>query len=291
MMRLGLAVAEADGHIDDDELIRVRDQIEDGFELNDHERRRLEALQTLLIKTGSDIAGLGKRLQEVVSESGRRSVGKLLVGVAACDGVITKDELRALRKCFRSLGLTSDALDAMLQELAPNLAEAPVSVTPGRQRGPGEPIPHARAADAEIKLDREAIARIMHETRDVSALLARAMDIPTEAQLGHPVAVMDLPADDADAPHIPTPAIDPPNCRETSTKLPPARFAAFYSELIANKHWPREDAVQLARHHGHMLSGAIESINEWAFDELGAQLAYDGEDDVELELDLLEGSD
>ena len=39
-----------------------------------------------------------------------------------------------------------------------------------------------------------------------------------------------------------------------------------------------------------MLSGAIESINEWAFDEFGAQLVYDGEDDVELELDLLEGS-
>jgi len=97
MMRLGLAVAEADGHVDDEELHRVRDQIEDGFELNDHERRRLEALQTLLIKTGSDITGLGKRLQEVVNESGRRSVGKLIVGVAACDGVITKGELRALR--------------------------------------------------------------------------------------------------------------------------------------------------------------------------------------------------
>ncbi|MCO6439368.1 MAG: TerB N-terminal domain-containing protein [Phycisphaerae bacterium] len=290
MMRLGLAVAEADGHVDDEELHRVRDQIEDGFELNDHERRRLEALQTLLIKTGSDIAGLGKRLQEVVAESGRRSVGKLLIGVAACDGVITKGELRALRKCFRSLGLTSEGLDAMLQELASDLAEAPVSVTPGRPREAGEPIPLTRAADAEIQLDREAIARIMHETRDVSALLAKAMDIPTEVQSDHLVAVMDPRVDNDDAPRIPTTAIDSPNPSATSAQLPPARFAAFYTELVTKKRWTREDAAQLARRHGHMLSGAIESINEWAFDEFGAQLVYDGEDDVELELDLLEGS-
>lgn len=290
MMRLGLAVAGADGHYDDEELHRVRDQIEDGFELNDHERRRLEALQTLLFKTGSDIAGLGKRLQEVVNESGRRSVGKLLVGVAACDGVITKDELRALRKCYRSLGLTSETLDATLQELTPDLAEAPVTVTSGRPRAAGEPIPRTRAADAEIKLDREAIARIMHETRDVSALLAKAMDIPTEVQPGLPVAVMDPPADSVDTPPLPKRAIDSPNRSATSKQLPPARFAAFYTELIANKCWSREDAAQLARRHGHMLSGAIESINEWAFDEFGAQLVYDGEDDVELEFDLLEGS-
>ena len=81
-----------------------------------------------------------------------------------------------------------------------------------------------------------------------------------------------------------------PNRSAISKQLPPARFAAFYAELIAKRCWSREDAVQLARHHGHMLSGAMESINEWAFDEFGAQLVYDGEDDVELELDLLEGS-
>ncbi len=289
MMRLGLAVAEADGHVDEEELHRVRDQIEDGFELNDHERRRLEALQTLLIKSGSDIAGLGKRLQKVVNESGRRSVGKLLVGVAARDGVITKGELRALRKCYRSLGLTSEALDATLQELTPDLAEAPVTVTPGRPRAAGEPIPRTRAADAEIKLDREAIARIMHETRDVSALLAKAMDIPTEVQPDVSVAVADPPADEVDATLSPIPAIDSLNRSAASGQLPPARFAAFYAELIAKRRWSRQDAAQLARRHGHMLSGVIESINEWAFDEFGAQLVYDGEDDVELELDLLEG--
>lgn len=290
MMRLGLAVAEADGRIDDEELHRVRDQIEDGFELNDHERRRVEALQTLLLKTGSDIAGLGKRLQEVVNETGRRSVGKLLVGVAACDGVITKGELRALRKCFRALGLTSEALDSTLLELAPDLADGPVKVAQGRPRAPGEPIPSARAASAEIKLDREAIARIMHETRDVSALLAEAMGIPTDGQPGLPVAVMDPPADGVDEPLPPTRTSDAPNRPTTSKKVPPARFAAFYEELIAKKRWLRPDAAQLARDHGHMLSGAIESINEWAIDELGAQLVYDGDDDVELELDLLEGS-
>ncbi|GMU24236.1 MAG: hypothetical protein AMXMBFR13_43120 [Phycisphaerae bacterium] len=36
--------------------------VETGFQLNEHEKRRLEALKSLLLKTGSDVKKLGARL-------------------------------------------------------------------------------------------------------------------------------------------------------------------------------------------------------------------------------------
>lgn len=297
ILRLGIEIAEADGRIDDAELGRVMGQIETGFQLNEHERRRLEALRELLLKTGSDVGGLGKRLQAVLDVDGRRAIGRLLVAVAGIDGVISKGELAALRRCFRALDLPPDLLEAIIGELAPSVAETPVPVITGRPAPVGERIPAARAAEGVITLDRARIMSIMEETREVSVLLAEAMRAEAEHADGEPIGESVEPRRPP-SPHSPVAVATMPIAARTARGSevaaaapaagPPARYASFYAELVAKERWPHGEADALARRHGHMLSGALEAINDWAFERVASQLVYEDGDVVVVERSVLE---
>jgi tellurite resistance protein len=295
MLRLGVEIAQADGRIDDEELEHVMGQIETGFELNDHERRRLEALRTLLLKIGSDVAGVGQRLQEVLGPSERRSLGRLLVAVAGIDGVITREELAALRRCFRVLKVRPGLLEETLAELAPSAGEEPVQVLPGRPAPPGERIPAPPRGDDRLTLDRARILDIMEETREVSMMLAKAMRVEGEHEESVPAH---------EAPEARTvPLVDPQRgmpgseaaggdavATTVESEPPPSRYAAFYDELITRARWTCDEADALARGHGHMLAGALEAVNDWAFERLGGPLAYEDGDFIIVERSLLEDS-
>jgi hypothetical protein len=57
--------------------------------------------------------------------------------------------------------------------------------------------------------------------------------------------------------------------------------------LIARESWTTTEIQQLAREHKVMLSGAVEAINDWAFEALGGQLAWEDGDHWIIEHSLL----
>jgi len=297
ILRLGMEIAEADGRVDDEELGRVMGQIEAGFQLNEHERRRLESLRTLLVRTGSDVAGLGKRLQAVMRADERRAIGALLVAVAGIDGVITKRELAALRRCFRALDLPPDLLETTIGELAPSADEAPIRVAAGRPAPAGELIPAPAPRDGSVSLDRARIIGIMEETREVSMLLAEAMRVEAEQDGSETTREsVESRSTPSALPAVASPAVtvagssasDGAGAMTEVGDRPPSRYAAFYTELVAKERWVRAEADTLARRHGHMLSGALEAVNDWAFDRVGGQLVYEDGDCIVVEKRLLE---
>lgn len=280
ILRFGVEVAEADEAVKDLEVSRIVEHVENAFQLNDHERRRCEALRSLLAKTGSDITGLGRKLKAELSEADRRAIGRLLVVVAGADGTISKAEITALRRCYKSLGLSPDEVDNTLRELAPPSDDAPVTVLEKRPGPKGEEIPPPPPSQASVKLDKSAIMRIMAETREVSGMLLQAMTF-NEDDSGQPDHRL-LPS-----PAEPTTSKETAIAEKTDADSPPARFLGFYAALLAQERWTKEDAQSLARSHGHMLSGALEAINEWAFDALGSQLIHDDGDSISIERSLL----
>ncbi|HKQ49467.1 MAG TPA: TerB N-terminal domain-containing protein [Phycisphaerae bacterium] len=292
MLRLGVEIAEADGKINDGELHRVMEQIEAGFELNDHERRRLEALRSLLLKTGSDVAGLGKRLQKVMGEEARRNVGRLLVAVAGIDGVISKGELTALRRCYRALGLGPDLLEGAIAELAPELSDAPVVVQRGRRRGEGEAIPAPPPKEEGVRLDRNRVMQIMAETREVSILLAEAMrreddEGEKECDQGGRAAVIAATPQSVSAPVVVVSPAPPNPGAAVPTGDLPARYAAFFEVLRTRPSWNKAEAGKLAREHAHMLAGALEAINDWAFERVGVPIINEDGDSVRIDQSIL----
>src|SRR5690606_37732296 len=69
--------------------------------------------------------------------------------------------------------------------------------------------------------------------------------------------------------------------------LPP-QLNAFLTALLERAEWEKEAAGELARSNSTMLEGAVEKINEWAFEELGEQLIYDDGDVLSVEQGLLD---
>jgi len=289
MLRLGIEIAEADGRVQDEELTRVMGQIQTAFQLNDHERRRLEALRTLLLKVGADVTSLGKRLQAVMTSEGRQALGRLLVAVAGIDGVITRSERAALRRCYRALDLSPDLLESTIAELAPPAGEAPISVVPGRAATPGERIPPP-PDEVGIKLDRARIMQVLEETRSVSLLLAEAMNLESamRALEGGASATTVGPARIdvlRTGPQTGSTEVEPAG--GGATPCVPGQYAGLFWALVRKGNWSRAEVDALARQHGQMVSGAVEAINDWAVERVGSPLIYENGDALIIESGLL----
>ena len=258
MLRLGCVVALADGSATERELETLVTHVQEAFALTVAETARLSALRTLLLRDKSDALSVPARLQEVLNEKQRAAVARTLVAIAAADGVVTNQELLALRKCYRSLALPIEELDRTLAGLARSSDESLVTVKPGAPApaAPGEALPRA-PTEGGLQLDRAAIRALLAETREVSRILAEAMG----------TAVQEPP---------PPPPPEPKTSIPTNTNNNlDTRYQTFFTELTAKTEWSRTDAEQLARKHSHMLGGALEAVNDWAFTALGGPLVDD----------------
>jgi tellurite resistance protein len=285
VLRLGAAVALADGVASDQELAPVALELERAFDLTEAQHRRLDALMALLRARGSEVRSVGKRLLAALTPDSRRTVGTLLVAVASADGVIAPAERTALRACYRALGLEAADLDAALASLAAARAGSPGPAGPG-----APPAAHAPS----LQLDRDAIERITRETREVAQLLADAMrgdedqpDPPPRPGAGGraPDGSRGSGLDLAAAPASPGPPAPAPRATASPgdsfgaspTGLHP-RFAPFFRAIMARDSWTLDESGLLAREHKVMLAGAVDAINDWSYDLAdGPLLIEDGD--------------
>jgi uncharacterized tellurite resistance protein B-like protein len=288
MLRLGLVASSADGDASADEMVLVTRTIEEMFQLNDEEQRRLESLRSLLLSEGADTTGLAS-VAKVLSPEQRQAVAKLLLLVVARDGVVTKQEVRALRKCYSLLGFSKVESEQALTTIESYRTDEPVTVQAGAPGAAGEAIPAPLAEG--LRLNRAAIEAIMRDTQEVAKLLAEAM-ITSQDREAAEVSTAPAPSATATAvaeaePDVPEQAEQVQGVRlvpdaftgplvvQTADPTLPQRYAAFYQMLITRDEWPRAELEALARQHGLMLGGAIDALNDWAFEKFGGQLFVD----------------
>lgn len=292
MLRLGMAVAASDGHVHETETSLLMERIRTALELGDEGQRRLEALRDLLAVQGQDLASLAK-LANVLSPAQRQSMGTLVVALIAADGVITPDELRAMRRCYSILGFTGEETEQALRSLGTLAPDEPVTVQAAGPKVMGEAIPHPPVPGA-FRLDHAAIAAIMQDTQEVARMLAEVMEV----NVGGAAGEIDGIEREASAPAAPPALVVTPFAEFEAEPEPgvviapqdavPARYAAFYEALIGRGEWGMKEADTLARRHGHMLAGAIEVLNEWAVERYGGQLFVEDADKLTLERGLLQ---
>jgi uncharacterized tellurite resistance protein B-like protein len=267
LLRLGASIAEADGQVDEEELTFISDHLEGQFNLSDADSKRLECLQYLLLHSRSGDNTVSATLAKRLPRQQRLLVGEFLVGVAAIDEIITNDEIKALRKAYKSLDLDIKDLDKLIaRHVAPETAEA--STMP---------------PDTELRLDMQAISRIMTETREVAEILRDAMAEDDEPE-GSP--------GESSATAVADRSI--PKSSSTSTLQNPAvnndldsRFRPFLAAVLERPEWSPAELRELADKWSLMLNGAVETINEWSTDEYGDWLIEEG-DPYHVRQDLIE---
>lgn len=273
LLALLLSIVLADGEVDDRELGVVTTLVEDTFMLDEMMRQRLSALREILLRVPAKSNAIAKRLRETKTRDQLQAVGRMLVAVAAADGVLADGELKSLKAIFRALGLTADDLDAQLVSTRLRLAkDEPVPIGGPAKQDRGETIPPPSEEAGGIALDQDAINRIMAETHEVAAILADVLDRDdTNGAARSTQPATSSPDQPATEPASSTSSLGP------IARTLDLKYHALVTELICRNEWSEAEAKALARKH-RLLSGAIvEAVNAWSEDELGDALISEGE--------------
>ena len=269
MLSLTLSIALADGEVSDEEAHTVHAMIANLFPLDDAMRSRVAALRLLLVRQPSRVSSVAKKLKESRTPIELAKIGRLLVTVAAVDGVIADDEHRALKNLYKVMGVGAAELAAAIVASGARFeADAPVEMRAAQAQRPGEPIPSPVSTGPA--LNAAAIEAILAETREVAALLSEVLD------------------DDEDREVTPVPS--PPRIEKAAngewSTLDP-RFHSVLRELLTRPTWSVSDVRALALRSKLMPGAILETLNAWAEDQFG-DYVIEEEDDWRINMQLLE---
>ena len=255
-LALGSLVAHADGRIAEPERRALEDQVS-ATALSDQERRRLRANLEWFLAVPPDMTLLRRKLKEVGQDS-QAAMRAALVGAAHADGIIHSDEVASIEKIYKALGL--DPALAYTDLHAGEVADGPRTVRASQPGRPGEAIPALEKASGP-KLDASRIAAIRSDTERVSSVLGQIFDVKEEES-----------------------GASAPASQSQLVGLDP-KHGALVLELVTREHWSETEFETICASHGLMASGALEVVNEWAFETYNEALLdeYDGYD-VSLEI-------
>ncbi len=245
MAEIAALAARADDMVVDAEIESITADLISFPEISDLDRSRLRAHALALLANPSKLKAATKRLCEL-PEMQRQAALTSAVRAVLADQRITPSEVRFLEGLYKALGLPQDEVYSRLHsgEIATNPASK--SALPATQGSGRE--------SSGTEIDHEKLARLKEETSAVSSMLAsifKEEEAPEQTSDEKPTAGGEFAGLDA----------------------------AHSSLLVRLTDAPMEsDAFEaICRNHKLLPSGAIETINDWAFDALDDFVIEEGE--------------
>ena len=264
LIQLGAAAVSADGRVTAAERDMLERRVILAPGLAEDERRRLRAHFMQALAEPPTPAALRKRMSQL-PEAQRREAGDLLVALAMSDGSIDQAEIDRLTRLFDALGLDRPELDAQLQ--APgqkDLAHLRTAGAPARGYAIPRPPPEEPRSAAAVVLDPELIRARLAESERAASYLAQ---IFTGDDTGSQAAI---PADP-----------DAPEDKSSSAPGLDVSHRTFLTRLADRPSWTRRELDAIAAQLGLLPDGALEILNEAAFEAVGEPVC-EGTDPVEI---------
>ena len=275
-LQLASAVASADGDFNIKEMGHLRQTILGWKHLTPNQTRRLLAHLRLLMQAPVSLASLKKKF-EPLELSVRETIAAFMATVAQSDGEVSPAEVKMLEKVYKALGVDSKKVFTDVHAVA--AGKKPTAAAA------------AKVEESGFKLDPARIAELQKDTERVSALLANifteaeepqavAFAEPKAVTFGEPQAVSFGDASDAESePEAATPTKGLLGLDEAHSAL--ARL------MLSRPEWSREELLDAAADLDLMLDGALEHINEAAFDTHDMPF-FEGEDPLTVNAEILE---
>lgn len=253
-LQLASAVAQADGEFHDREVAHLRAEIEGWAHLTLAEHRRLHAHLQWLTASPMNLSALKKKL-EPLPTAARETLAAFMATLAQADGVVSPDEVKFLEKVYKALGVEPKRVFSDIHTAG--TGGAPVSSVQPEKQG--------------FRLDIERIAALQKDTVRVSELLSRIF------------------VEEADSTSAPAaPVLEPELEDETNAPLGlDEAHSALLRLLLSRPEWTRAELEDAAEDLDLMLDGAMEQINEAAFEAFDEPL-FEGEDPISVHTKLLE---
>lgn len=265
---LASAVTVADGEISAEEVSLLLSQIDAWQHLSIAQRKRLKAHLGIQLQQPPTLASLKSKL-EPLSVAEKRAIAHFLASLAQADGCVSAEEVKLLERVYKALQLDPQLLYGDLHVATASRA---FSEHFGIPLTTPEPQPGPEFSGVVLNLDR--IALLQRETEAVSALLAKVF---TEEPI-----------------HEPEPEPEPvgpvSEAQNASAAIIPGLegdYLAFLRLLLSRPQWSRSELEDTASDMELMLDGALEHINDLAFEHFDMPIT-EGEEPVEINPDILE---
>ncbi|WP_395715134.1 TerB N-terminal domain-containing protein [Reyranella sp.] len=270
-LTFGAFVAHSDSALSPEEGRQLASLADSAPGLSERGRLDLGAHLRWLQAVPAEPGALRSKLSAVSAED-RHRLGLVALSAASADLSVHPEEIKALQRIYKVLGLNEDTvlsdLHSVMATPAPERLTA-IPIAPVMAPGYSFPAKPGRGpAAGDIRLDPERLKHIGESTRRVSEVLSRVFTEEDEAAIE-----VRLPSEAEDVSAVSVPDTE----QLTTFEDLDARFKSFLAELITRPAWSRSELDQLARSHELMTDGALEAINEWAFDHHGDALVEDGD--------------
>lgn len=265
---LASAVASADGDTSTEEVTLLAQHIDSWSHLSVAHRKRLKAHLRIQIQQPPTLASLKKKLDPLTVEA-KRTIASFLAHLAQADGIVSPAEVKLLERVYKALQLDSQLLYSDLHGAASGASIASVKPAASTPRSePGAPI--TATANQGFVLDHDRIAELQRETAEVSALLAQVF---TDDQVEEPEQLVEA-AESSPESSADVDGLD-------------LEHSAFLRLLISRPEWSRSELEAAASDMELMLDGALEQINDMAFERFDMPVT-EGDDPIEINTDILE---
>ena len=253
---LASAVAAADGEFSVEEMGYLRAQVQSWAHLTPNHIRRLLAHLRLLMTTPASLTTLRKKL-EPLDAGAKETIATFMATVAQSDGNVSPTEVKMLEKVYKALGVEPKKVFSDVHAVAAGAKPTAAAA--------------AKVEETGFKLDPARIAALQKDTEAVSVLLS---GIFKEESPPEPVFAEPEPEDDVE----PT----PPGLLGLDEA-----HSALARLLLSRPEWTKDELGDAAADLDLMLDGAIETLNEAAFDLHDVPFT-EGEDVVTVNPELLE---
>ena len=254
-LQLAAAMAQADGDFNEREIAHLRAEIQGWSHLTPAEQSRLHAHLQFLTAEPPTLAALKKKLEEF-SNMAKEKLAAFMASMAQSDGFVSPDEVKFLEKVYKALGVEPKRVFSDVHALGAG----------------GAPISVAQAETQGFRLDAARIASLQEDTARVSALLSSIF-------VEEPAAL---------ATQTPDPE---PDSEQDDDAFGPlgldVEHSALLRLLLSRPEWTRSELEDAATDLDLMLDGALEQINEAAFDAFDEPLC-EGDDPLTVNTELLE---
>jgi len=233
----------------------------------------------------STLAGMRKRVV-CMSHEDRTELEQMLVRLASADGVVDTHELKKLRRTASLLGRDPEALYSQIHSaMAEPTLVRPASINANRFRIPAPPTEPDPAPSRRKPLDAEAIQHKRQETEHISDVLHGIFGEQAPLRDGDRIASRGEKPQEIMGGASEVPVEDDSAAAEQIGGLDAAHLSLLVAIAQEENGLPRVEAEAMATGLKLMLSGALDRINEAAFEmtdapvieEAGGALVVDNE--------------
>lgn len=263
LLHLAVAVSAADGSISEAEEKLLEERVRGSLTLSNAERIRLSAHLAWLKETRPTLATLRKRLESLDPQH-RLRMAEFIICIAGADGQISPEEIRTLSKIYPMLGLPTNDVYSHLHALSAGGAITEQATEPS-ESAPVKTTPHSGVRSTPprpeitepIRLNMSAVNKKLAESAQISAILD---DIFTEEEVTSAPPVLATPGGKISG----APAI-------------------LLSRLAEKVEWSRADFEALSEECRLLPDGAIDAINEAAFEHTSVAV-IEGDDPMQIDI-------